>query len=72
MKVIVTSHNPGKFGAVREAFLSRFPMDEIQLIPVNVKSGVPDQPMSDRVTRRGVYTQALILALIPFVHELWL
>jgi inosine/xanthosine triphosphatase len=53
MKVIVTSHNPVKIGAVREAFLSRFPMDEIQLIPVDVKSGVPDQPMSDQVTRQG-------------------
>ena len=53
MKVIVTSHNPVKVGAVREAFLSRFPMDEIQLIPVDVKSGVPDQPMSDQVTRQG-------------------
>ena len=101
MKVIVTSHNPVKIGAVREAFLSRFPMDEIQLVPVNVKSDVPDQPMSDQVTRQGarnrvnnaktkypdadywvgmeglmtresVYTQTLILTLIPFVHELWL
>jgi len=53
MKVIVTSHNPVKIGAVREAFLSRFPIDEIQLIPVDVKSGVPDQPMSDQVTRQG-------------------
>jgi non-canonical (house-cleaning) NTP pyrophosphatase len=24
-----------------------------------------------RYTREGVYTQALVLALIPFVHELW-
>ena len=53
MKVIVSSHNPVKIGAVKEAFLSRFPMDEIQLVPVNVKSDVPDQPMSDQVTRQG-------------------
>lgn len=53
MKVIVTSHNPVKIGAVKEAFLSRFPLDEIQLIPVDVKSGVPVQPMSDQVTRQG-------------------
>ena len=53
MKVIVTSHNPVKIGAVKEAFLSRFPMVEIQLIPVDVNSGVPDQPMSDQVTRQG-------------------
>ena len=72
MKVIVTSHNPVKIEAAKEAFLSRFPMDEIQLMPVDVKSDVPDQPMSDQVTRQGVYTQTLILALIPFVHKLWL
>ena len=23
------------------------------------------------MTREGVYTQTLVLALIPFVHELW-
>ena len=28
-------------------------MLEIQLIPVDVESGVPDQPMSDEVTRQG-------------------
>ena len=53
MEVIVTSRNPVKIGAVREAFLSRFPMDEILLTPVDVKSGVPDQPMSDQETRQG-------------------
>jgi len=53
MKVIVASHNPVKIGAVKEAFLSRFPMDEILLVPVDAKSGVPDQPMSDQVTRQG-------------------
>jgi len=53
MKVIVTSNNPVKIAAVREAFMSRFTSSEIQLIPVDVKSGVPDQPMSDQETRQG-------------------
>ena len=53
MKVIITSHNPVKIGAVKEAFSGRFPGDEIQFIPEDVKSGVPDQPMSDRVTLQG-------------------
>ena len=53
MKVIVTSHNPVKIAAVRKAFLTQFPKQEIQLIPLAVESGVPDQPMSDAETRQG-------------------
>lgn len=53
MKIIVTSHNPVKISAVREAFLSRFPSPDIELIPVSVQSNVPDQPMSDQVTLQG-------------------
>lgn len=53
MKIVVTSHNPVKIAAAREAFLSRFPAQEINLVSVDVSSGVPDQPMSDEVTRQG-------------------
>ena len=53
LKVVVTSHNPVKIAAAREDFLSQFPTREIQLIPLAVESGVPDQPMSDEETRQG-------------------
>ena len=53
LKVVVTSHNPVKIAAVREAFLSQFPLREIQTIPVEVDSGVADQPLSDEETRQG-------------------
>ncbi|MGB5292363.1 MAG: inosine/xanthosine triphosphatase [Lysobacterales bacterium] len=53
MKIIVSSHNPVKIAAVRKAFLSRFPSSDIELTPVSVPSGVPDQPMSDQVTLQG-------------------
>ena len=53
MKIVVTSRNPVKIEAVRQAFLSQFPELEMQLIPVGVESGVPDQPMSDQETRQG-------------------
>jgi inosine/xanthosine triphosphatase len=53
MKVVVTSYNPVKIAAVKAAFLSWFPAQEFELIPVGVESGVPDQPMSDRETRQG-------------------
>ena len=53
MKIIVTSHNPVKIAAVREAFLVQFPKCEIQIIPLDVHSGVSSQPMSDEETRQG-------------------
>ena len=53
LKVVVTSNNPVKIAAVREAFLSQFPLREIQIIAVAVDSGVADQPMSDEETRQG-------------------
>jgi len=53
MKIVVTSHNPVKIAAVKQAFLAQFPLHEMELIPVTVKSGVADQPMSDKETRQG-------------------
>ena len=53
MQIVVTSHNPVKIAAVRQAFESQFPNREITLIPVSVDSGVSDQPMSDQETRQG-------------------
>ena len=53
MKIVVTSHNPVKIAAVRQAFLSQFPGQEIQTVPLSVDSGVPEQPMSDQETRQG-------------------
>jgi len=53
VKVVVTSHNPVKIAAVREAFLTQFPSDEFALIPLSVDSGVSEQPMSDQETRHG-------------------
>ena len=53
MKIVVTSHNPVKIAAVRNAFQSQFSGHEIHLIPIAVESGVSDQPMSDLETRQG-------------------
>ena len=53
LSVVVTSFNPVKVAAVRQAFLSSFPLHDIQVIPVQVNSGVSDQPMSDEETRQG-------------------
>lgn len=53
LKVIVTSHNPVKIAAVREAFSVQFPNREVKFIPLNVDSGVSEQPMTDKETRQG-------------------
>ena len=53
LKVVVTSHNPVKIAAVREAFLARLPLHEIEVIALDVDSDVADQPMTDDETRQG-------------------
>lgn len=53
MNIVVASRNPVKIDAVRLAFSSQFPATDIELIPIEVASGVSDQPDSDEETRRG-------------------
>jgi inosine/xanthosine triphosphatase len=53
VKIIVTSHNPVKIAAVMEAFQIQFPGREAQVVPLEARSGVSDQPMSDEETRQG-------------------
>ena len=53
LKIVVASFNPVKLAAVRSAFRSQFPEAVLELIPVDVSSGVSDQPMTDVETRRG-------------------
>ena len=40
MKIVVTSHNPVKIEAVRQAFKSQFPEHKVELVPLGVDSGV--------------------------------
>jgi len=53
IKVVVASRNPVKIAAVRQAFSSQFPSVGLELIPVDIESGVSEQPDSDQETRRG-------------------
>lgn len=52
IKVLVASGNPVKIEAVRDG-LAAFLKEEIELLGVSVKSGVPDQPMIDAETLLG-------------------
>ncbi|MGA9572715.1 MAG: inosine/xanthosine triphosphatase [Lysobacterales bacterium] len=53
LKIVVTSFNPVKIEAVRQAFASQFPAFVTEVVPLNVDSGVADQPMSDAETLLG-------------------
>jgi inosine/xanthosine triphosphatase len=53
LTIVVTSQNPVKVSAVREAFSSQFSGFTLNLTSVAVESEVSDQPMSDHETLRG-------------------
>ncbi len=53
INIVVASRNPVKIDAVSQAFSSQFPSAGLELIPVDIESGVSEQPDSDQETRRG-------------------
>ena len=53
MRIIVTSTNPVKINAAREAFVVMFPNEECNVLGCESHSGVPDQPMGEEETRMG-------------------
>ena len=59
MKVVVASQNPVKIDAAKRAFASSFPDAAVEMISVDVRSGVSDQPNSDEETRSGARTRAM-------------
>ena len=56
MKIAVGSTNPVKIGSVREAFERAF--GEVEVIGVEVSSGVSDQPWGEEETRLGARNRA--------------
>ena len=58
MKVVVASTNPAKVQAVTDAFARQFPGHDLLVEPLNVASGVSDQPIGDEETRRGAMNRA--------------
>lgn len=53
IKVIITSKNPAKINAVKNAFTKVFPNETFQYESVSVASGVPDQPKGEKETLLG-------------------
>ncbi|HJP95995.1 MAG TPA: inosine/xanthosine triphosphatase [Candidatus Saccharimonadales bacterium] len=58
MKVAIGTKNPSKLAAAEQAFKTFFPDADIEFIPVEVASGISDQPMTDEETLRGALTRA--------------
>ena len=58
INIVVASRNPVKIDAVSQAFSIQFPSVALELIPVDIESGVSDQPDSDQETRRGSRNRA--------------
>jgi len=58
MKVTVGSKNPVKISAVKQAFLTVFPDETWEVVGIDVKSGVSDQPMSDKESIKGATNRA--------------
>jgi inosine/xanthosine triphosphatase len=58
MRIVVASKNPVKIEAARKAFSTQFPGAPLEMLSVDVDSGVGDQPMSDAITRAGARARA--------------
>ena len=56
--IVLASHNPVKADAVKSGFQRVFPHDKFLIQPVEVESGVSDQPMTDRAALEGAITRA--------------
>jgi inosine/xanthosine triphosphatase len=72
MKVVIASLNPAKISAVEEAFSLQFPGQSIDFIPVNVASGVSDQPRSDEETHLGAGNRALNAHALKPAANFWI
>lgn len=58
MNVIISSKNPVKIQAVREAVQQMFPNENHSFKGISVPSGVSDQPMTDEETLQGAKNRA--------------
>lgn len=70
-KVIVSSTNPVKINATKNAFEKMFPEEQFEFEGVKIESGVSDQPMTDEETRRGAISRAQNAKLAVTNADYW-
>jgi inosine/xanthosine triphosphatase len=71
LKVVVASRNPVKIAAAQRAFSAQFPDQGIEVWPVEVDSGVNEQPRSDDETRTGARTRAANARILEPDADFW-
>ncbi len=71
VKVIVASLNPAKLRAVKQGFSHHFSESITEFIPVEVDSGVSEQPRSDEETRQGAGNRARNAGLARPDADFW-
>ncbi|MEX2028522.1 MAG: inosine/xanthosine triphosphatase [Candidatus Curtissbacteria bacterium] len=58
MIVAIGSKNPAKIKAARIGFEKVFPGEKIEIVGIDAKSGISNQPMSDKQSIRGAVNRA--------------
>jgi inosine/xanthosine triphosphatase len=71
VRVVVASQNPVKIGAARQAFAAVFPDDAIDVIGVEVDSGVGVQPDDDAKTRKGARARVSSACNVEADADFW-
>ena len=61
ISIFIGSKNPTKINAVKKAFTSVFKKKHFSFVSVSSPSGVGDQPMSERETKRGAENRLFYL-----------
>jgi len=69
--IVVASRNPAKLTAVKDAFTRHYPDETLELIAVDVDSGVGDQPTSDSETRRGARNRVVAAQSVHENADFW-
>lgn len=59
MQIVVASQNPVKVRAVESAFSRQFPGEALDVVALDIASGVSGQPSGDEETRHGARTRAI-------------
>ena len=71
MKIVVASTNPVKLNATRAGCSRVFSDTPLELLPVEVPSGVADQPLSDEETRLGARQRCAAAAASRPEADFW-
>ncbi len=71
MKVLVASQNPVKINAVKSGFAKMFTNIEIDVVSIDVPSGVSNQPVGDHETLQGAFNRAKNAQLSGKIADLY-